>query len=97
MLCCASAFFPTSIDYERVSERVCRDYCNAIDPCKFQESGCAVCGILFVRNIMQPLNAISSYLSLLEATGGNITCSERRDSHDICKELSGPILSPRCD
>ncbi len=44
-----------SIDYTKHSEEVCRNYCEKLDPKYFQESGCAICGLLSLTSSMVPL------------------------------------------
>lgn len=80
------------MDYQTLSEDICRVYCEQMSPEHIEEAGCHVCGMLAVKSTMLPAKSMSEYLHLLEA--GGVTRRERFTTDDAIRDLGGPITIP---
>ena len=85
-----SAQYPPSPLTEQLEERVIRDFCNDTSPSKFEERGCAVCGLLTPVNQLDSLSSVQKLLHVLEVPG--VTRSERLSPSDSVSEVAGPVL-----
>ena len=75
-------------------EQIVNDFCVDTSPSAFEESGCAVCGELKLRNDLTPIQNCGCDLSSLVSNGA--TRKERLAPEDPVRELITPILDESC-
>jgi hypothetical protein len=87
--------FPPRILSFRETHKLISKMCMGMEPTKFLESGCAVCGCLTPLSELGPLQLLTPYLNLLNVKG--VTRKERLSMDDPVEDLPGPILASRCN
>ncbi|EFI27281.1 hypothetical protein CC1G_14753 [Coprinopsis cinerea okayama7 len=87
-------FPPLPLD-DLATERIIRGACAKLSPSVFEESGCAVCGILHSTKSMLPISSIRNLLHVLESPG--VTRKERRNTNEAIESCKGPVLDRKCD
>ena len=87
--------YPPPPPSDELSMRIIRDFCLDTSPAKFEEAGCAVCGLLSPLSTLKPLKSVENQLHVLELCG--VTRSERLSAMDPVGDVSGPVLSKSCD
>src|SRR5271168_969639 len=89
--------FPPKPLSEEHSENIIKNFCEATSPPKFEEAGCAVCGQLTLKSKLVALKKITTNLHLLSHNTSGLTRMERLSSDDPIQDISGPVLSHKCD
>src|SRR5271155_1595424 len=87
--------FPPDPPSKYLVERIITGFCNDIQPIKFMEADCAVCGQLSPFSKLHKLNETSCNLDILCVE--NIGRKERKMASDPIVPLSGRILDPKCE
>ncbi|KAJ6506046.1 hypothetical protein DFH09DRAFT_943412, partial [Mycena vulgaris] len=86
-------FPPKPLSFRQV-HRVLTRYCTSMNPSRFIEAGCAVCGCLVPIRQLSSLDQFSNYLHLLVKPG--VTRKERFSVRDPVTDLEGPVLADGC-
>lgn len=72
-------------------DKIIREFCDDLSPASFEESGCAVCGLLTLRTQLLPLDELKC--SLLPLVEPGLVRLERRLCSDPVRYASGPVLA----
>ena len=88
--------FPPNIPDATLRKKIINDFCEATNPSKFQEAGCAVCGALTVKTELFDLASLNIDLSVLNTAGTGLTRKERKNSSEPISELDGPTIDTSC-
>lgn len=93
-----SCIFPPSPVTMEQMEQTVRNYCEALNPDNFVETGCAVCGRLFPCKELRKLSEDGVDLSLLLCPDLGMTRKERLpgSAPEPVSELEGPIIDINC-
>jgi hypothetical protein len=89
--------FPPDVPDASLRKKIINDFCDAIDPSKFEEAGCAVCGALTLRTELFDLSSLNINVSVLNTTGLGFTRRERKDPAEPISELDGPTIDTSSD
>jgi hypothetical protein len=74
---------------------IVRDFCSSVQPCAFEEAGCAVCGQLTLATDLSPVDSLECSLDPLIERG--LARRERRSPSDPVAFIDGPIIDSRCN
>ncbi|KAJ7085019.1 hypothetical protein C8R43DRAFT_1082776, partial [Mycena crocata] len=86
--------FPPKPADEKTLHRILTESSQSVQPDRFVEAGCAVCGRLTPKTELTPLDQFKGSLDHLRGEG--VTRRERFASSDPIEELPGPILADGC-
>ncbi|KAJ3963890.1 hypothetical protein EV361DRAFT_812919, partial [Lentinula raphanica] len=89
-----SDFPPSPITQADIDESI-RQWCAASQVNRFEEAGCAVCGLLKLKTDLSPLKHIKNMLHILEAPG--VTRIARNTSDEKIRECRGPVIDKNCN
>ncbi|KAJ7710829.1 hypothetical protein B0H17DRAFT_914354, partial [Mycena rosella] len=92
--CLGDAEFPPTPATDSDIHRILTNSSAAVQPDRFIESGCAVCGRLMPLSDLTPLTEYKGLLDKLRAEG--VTRLERFTSSDPICEHDGPVLADGC-
>jgi hypothetical protein len=84
-------FSPTAPD-KSLLHKIINAFCKDTHPSKFQEAGCAVCGLLTPLNNLLAMNTVTCSLNLLK-TG--LACHECNTEGDK-QSFTDPVINPEC-
>jgi hypothetical protein len=87
-------FPPKALSFRQI-HRLITKMCVGMEPKKFLEAGCAVCGCLTPLVELGPLQELMPFLGPLHVLG--VTRRERFSDSDPIEELTGPVLASGCD
>lgn len=87
--------FPPSPPRDKLLHKLIDGFCEATQPSRFVESGCAVCGQITPRTKLLLLSASKCDLNLLINVG--VTCMERKSESDPFQDIDGPVIDPDCN
>ncbi|KAJ3838969.1 hypothetical protein F5878DRAFT_536474, partial [Lentinula raphanica] len=90
----ANQFPPSPITQSNIDDLI-RGWCAASEVSCFEESGCAVCGLLKLKTELSPLKHIKNMLHILEAPG--VTRVARTTADENIRECRGPVIDRNCD
>jgi len=65
--------FPPNIPDASLHKKIINDFCEATNPSKFQEAGCAVCGALTLKTELFDLALLNIDLSVFNTAGFGFT------------------------
>jgi len=68
--------FPPTPPDASLCRKIVKDFCNATEPSKFEEAGCAVCDALILQTELSDLRSLNIDLSVLNASGLGFTQKE---------------------
>jgi len=88
--------FPPAPPDASLRKNIINGFCDATDPSRFEEAGCAVCGVLTLQTELSDLRSLNIDLSLLNTAGLGFTRKERKDSAEPISELDGPAIDTSC-
>jgi len=89
--------FPPAPPDASLCRKIINGFCDATNPSKFEEAGCAVCGALTLQTELFDLSSLNIDLSVLNTTGLGFTRKERKYSAEPISELDGPAIDTSCD
>ncbi|KAJ7149837.1 hypothetical protein C8R43DRAFT_825666, partial [Mycena crocata] len=87
--------FPPAPASDETLHRILTASSKAVQPDRFLEAGCAVCGRLTPLAELTELSKFKGNLSHLK--GDNVTRKERFQSSDPVEQLDGPVLADGCN
>ena len=90
----SSVFPPKPLSHD-IEHLVISGFCDESMPEKFEEAGCAVCGLLNPLKNLTRLKSVKGFLHILESPG--TTRVERKSSNEKIREYKGPVLDYNCD
>jgi hypothetical protein len=88
--------FPPAPPDALLCRKIIKDFCNATEPSKFEEAGCAVCGALTLQAELSDLSSLNIDLSVLHTSGLGFTRKERKSLVEPISELDGPAIDTSC-
>ena len=88
--------FPPAPPDTLLRKKIIDEFCKATAPAKFEEAGCAVCGVLTLQTELSDLSSDNIDLSVLNTTGYDFTRKERKHSTEPISELDGPAVDTSC-
>ncbi len=86
--------FPPIPITEEMKHKVIQNYCKDMDPSKFHESGCAVCGSLTLIHLSVPTSDLS--FEYLTQYAEKTTRMERKLASDLVQPINGPVVDSTC-
>ena len=86
--------FPPHPITDKDHHRIISNYCTALDPSNFHESGCAVCGRLTPLNMSSSIDNFD--LGYLSTYADKVTRKQRRSINDPIEGISGPVADFSC-
>jgi hypothetical protein len=75
-------------------EVIINNYCRAIQPASFEQSGCLVCGELCLSSTMSSPHILKDNMDILAET--TCTRKERLKMSDLIEPHNGPVTAPGC-
>ena len=88
--------FPPTPPDSSLRRKIIKDFCDATNPLKFEEAGCAVCGALTLQTELFDLSSLNINLNVLNTTGLGFTRKERKSLVEPIFELDGPTIDTSC-
>jgi hypothetical protein len=88
--------FPPTPANPLLRRKIISDFCDATSPSKFEEAGCAICGLLNPQSDLSELSSLDIDLRILNVAGRGFTRKERKLSTEPITELDGNIMDTTC-
>jgi len=88
--------FPPAPPDALLRRKIINGFCEAIEPSKFEEAGCAVCGALTLKTELSKLSTVNIDLNVLNAIGLGFTRKERKLPTEPISELNGHVIDTLC-
>jgi hypothetical protein len=88
--------FPPNPPDASLCRKIIKDFCDATNPSRFEEGGCAVCGALTLKTELSDLSSLNIDLSLLNTAGLCFTRKEWKYFTEPISELDGPAIDSSC-
>ncbi|KZT22537.1 hypothetical protein NEOLEDRAFT_1157681 [Neolentinus lepideus HHB14362 ss-1] len=89
--------FPPDPPSQELLQKIIHGFCESQNPAIIEETGCAVCGILYPMVQLIPLADHKDKLHLLSDDGRIVTRKERKKSSDLITIIPGLIIHPELD
>jgi hypothetical protein len=86
--------FPPPPKTKTELETIVNSYCKAIQPASFEQSGCLVCGKLYLSSSMVSPHVLKDNVELLAEN--KCTRRERFRMSDPIEPQNGPVIAPNC-
>ncbi|KDQ52753.1 hypothetical protein JAAARDRAFT_138288, partial [Jaapia argillacea MUCL 33604] len=89
-------FPPTPLEDKQLRQ-IAMQFCENLQPDKYEERGCKVCSKLTIATQLKLDASLNIDWNILVRNGEGITRKERKSDTDSIEELNGPIFASQCN